>query len=69
MLSAVRCDGGVAQVETARLYSVPSVPRLWPNDFIPGEAAQLLPLPRHFGQLAQLITEDMVTARPGSAAR
>jgi G6PDH family F420-dependent oxidoreductase len=34
--------------------------RLWPNDLIPGEAAQLLPLPRHFGQLAELITEEMV---------
>ena len=32
--------------------------RLWPNDSIPGESAQLLPLPRHFGQLAQLVTED-----------
>ena len=39
--------------------------RIWPNDSIPGEAAQLLPLPRHFGQLAQLITEDMVSAPCG----
>jgi hypothetical protein len=39
--------------------------RLWPNDSIPGESAQLLPLPRHFGQLAGLITEDMVTAPCG----
>ena len=39
--------------------------RLWPNDCIPGESAQLLPLPRHFGQLAQLVTEDMVSAPCG----
>jgi G6PDH family F420-dependent oxidoreductase len=39
--------------------------RLWPNDSIPGESAQLLPLPRHFGQLAQLVTEDMVSAPCG----
>jgi G6PDH family F420-dependent oxidoreductase len=39
--------------------------RMWPNDAIPGEAAQLLPLPRHFGQLAELITEDRVTAPCG----
>jgi hypothetical protein len=39
--------------------------RLWPNDFIPGEAAQLLPLPRHFRQLAPLVTEEMVTAPCG----
>jgi G6PDH family F420-dependent oxidoreductase len=34
--------------------------RLWPNDLLPGEAARLLPLPRHFAQLAELITEEMV---------
>jgi G6PDH family F420-dependent oxidoreductase len=39
--------------------------RLWPTDAIPGEAAQLLPLPRHFGQLATLVTEDMITAPCG----
>jgi G6PDH family F420-dependent oxidoreductase len=39
--------------------------RLWPNDEIPGESAQLLPLPRHFGQLAELITEDMISAPCG----
>jgi G6PDH family F420-dependent oxidoreductase len=39
--------------------------RLWPNDSIPRESAQLLPLPRHFGQLAELVTEEMVTAPCG----
>lgn len=39
--------------------------RLWPNDEIPGEAAQLLPLPRHFRELAELITEDMISAPCG----
>ncbi|GAA4607726.1 LLM class F420-dependent oxidoreductase [Actinoallomurus liliacearum] len=34
--------------------------RLWPNEQLPGEAAQLLPLPRHFEQLSQLITEEMI---------
>jgi len=34
--------------------------RLWPTDAIPGEAAQLLPLPRHFAQLAQLVPENQV---------
>jgi hypothetical protein len=37
----------------------------WPTDVIPGEAAQLLPLPRHFGQLAELVSEDMVSAPCG----
>ena len=39
--------------------------RLWPTDQIPGEAAQLLPMPRHFGQLAELVPEDMITAPCG----
>jgi G6PDH family F420-dependent oxidoreductase len=39
--------------------------RLWPTDVIPGESAQLLPLPRHFGQLAQLVSEDMISAPCG----
>src|ERR1700685_3196087 len=39
--------------------------RLWPTDEIPGEAAQLLPLPRQFAQLAELIGEDMITAPCG----
>ena len=39
--------------------------RLWPNEEIPGEAAQLLPLPRDFGQLSELVTEDMMSAPCG----
>ncbi|HSZ40170.1 MAG TPA: TIGR03557 family F420-dependent LLM class oxidoreductase [Trebonia sp.] len=42
-----------------------TVRRLWPSDYIPGESAQLLPLPRHFGQLAPLVTDDMITAPCG----
>lgn len=42
-----------------------SMHRLWPNEELPGEAAQLLPLPRHFGQLAELVSEDMMSAPCG----
>ena len=42
--------------------------RLWRTDQIPGEAAQLLPLPRHFAQLGELVAEDMVTAPCGPDA-
>jgi G6PDH family F420-dependent oxidoreductase len=35
--------------------------RLWRNEGIPGEAAQLLPLPRHFEQLSELVTPDMLS--------
>lgn len=37
--------------------------RLWASDYLPGEANQLLPLPRQFRQLAELVTEDMVAGR------
>lgn len=39
--------------------------RLWSSDYVPGEAGQLLPLPRHFRQLGEMVTEDMVTAPCG----
>lgn len=39
--------------------------RLWATDQVPGESAQLLPSPRHFQQLAQLVTEEMITAPCG----
>jgi G6PDH family F420-dependent oxidoreductase len=39
--------------------------RLWPTDMIPGEAMQLLPLPRHFAQLSELVTEEMISAPCG----
>jgi G6PDH family F420-dependent oxidoreductase len=39
--------------------------RLWPNDYLPGETAQLLELPRHFGEVSSLVTEDMVAAPCG----
>jgi G6PDH family F420-dependent oxidoreductase len=42
-----------------------TVHRLWPNDEIPGEAAQLLPLPRHFAELTPLVSEDDITAPCG----
>ncbi|GAA3740918.1 G6PDH family F420-dependent oxidoreductase [Spinactinospora alkalitolerans] len=32
----------------------------WPNDAIPGEASQLLPLPRHYEQLSGLITPERI---------
>jgi hypothetical protein len=34
--------------------------RLWPNEALPGELAQILPTPRHFEQAAELVTEAMV---------
>jgi G6PDH family F420-dependent oxidoreductase len=34
--------------------------RLWPNEVLPGELAQVLPTPEHFEQAGSLVTEDMV---------
>jgi G6PDH family F420-dependent oxidoreductase len=35
--------------------------RLWPNEALPGELAQILPTPAHFEQASQLVTEDMLS--------
>ncbi|HEY2535965.1 MAG TPA: LLM class F420-dependent oxidoreductase [Solirubrobacteraceae bacterium] len=34
--------------------------RLWPNEQLPGELAQILPTPAHFEQASTLVSEDMV---------
>jgi G6PDH family F420-dependent oxidoreductase len=34
--------------------------RLWPNEALPGELAQILPTPSHFEQATQLVTPEMV---------
>jgi len=34
--------------------------RLWPNEGLEGELAQILPTPAHFQQATQLVTEDMI---------
>jgi G6PDH family F420-dependent oxidoreductase len=37
-----------------------TIHRLWPNDVLPGELAQILPTPRHFEQATELVTEEML---------
>ncbi|MEU6664958.1 LLM class F420-dependent oxidoreductase [Streptomyces sp. NPDC046727] len=39
---------------------VRTVHKLWYNELLPGEMGQVLPSPRHFEQLHELVTEDMV---------
>jgi G6PDH family F420-dependent oxidoreductase len=34
--------------------------RLWPNEQLPGELAQVLPTPAHFEQASALVTEEMI---------
>jgi G6PDH family F420-dependent oxidoreductase len=37
-----------------------TVRRLWPNEALPGELAQVLPTPQHFEQATELVTEDLL---------
>jgi coenzyme F420-dependent glucose-6-phosphate dehydrogenase len=37
--------------------------RMWPTAAIPGESGQELPNPKHFEQLAKIVTEDMIAER------
>ena len=36
--------------------------RLWPNEALSGELAQVLPSPKHFEQATQLVTEDQISS-------
>ncbi|MFD7920806.1 LLM class F420-dependent oxidoreductase [Streptomyces sp. NPDC059740] len=40
--------------------AVSTAHRLWPNDHLPGELAQVLPTPSHFEQASTLVTREMV---------
>jgi G6PDH family F420-dependent oxidoreductase len=42
--------------------AVETVHRLWPNEALPGELAQVLPTPEHFQQASELVTPDMVAS-------
>jgi G6PDH family F420-dependent oxidoreductase len=56
-------QGGIKVCHAADAASArKTVHRLWPTQAVQGEAAQLLPLPRHFEQLAEMVTEEAATA-------
>ncbi|HEX8854452.1 MAG TPA: TIGR03557 family F420-dependent LLM class oxidoreductase [Thermoleophilaceae bacterium] len=40
--------------------AIDEVHRLWPNEVLPGELAQVLPTPAHFEQATELVTKEMV---------
>jgi G6PDH family F420-dependent oxidoreductase len=40
--------------------AVDHVARLWPNEGLPGELAQILPTPAHFEQASELVTKEML---------
>ena len=39
--------------------------RLWPNEGLPGELAQILPTPAHFAQACELVEPEMLSAPVG----
>jgi G6PDH family F420-dependent oxidoreductase len=39
--------------------------RLWPNEALPGELAQVLPTPAHFEQACELVSPDMISVPVG----
>ena len=55
----------VPRTQVGDLETKPPVHRLWANQAIPGEAAQVLPTPAHFEQVSQLV--DVETATDGMA--
>jgi G6PDH family F420-dependent oxidoreductase len=69
LVTRFRSSGGgdkVVQAGTKVAYhadeatAVKAMHRLWPNEALPGELAQVLPTPKHFEQATQLVTEEMV---------
>ncbi|MDW5594229.1 TIGR03557 family F420-dependent LLM class oxidoreductase [Conexibacter stalactiti] len=44
--------------------AVKTVHRLWPNEALPGELAQVLPTPPHFEQAVELVSEQMIADSP-----
>jgi G6PDH family F420-dependent oxidoreductase len=40
--------------------AIKTVHRMWPNEALPGELAQVLPTPEHFEQATELVTEEMI---------
>lgn len=44
--------------------AVKTLHRLWPNEALPGELAQVLPTPPHFEQACELVNEEMIADSP-----
>ena len=59
-------EGKLVQAGTKVAYAadeasaVKAAHRVWPNEVLPGELAQILPTPRHFEQASQLATPEMI---------
>jgi G6PDH family F420-dependent oxidoreductase len=68
LIELYRTEGGVGPVQAGtkvcfgpdEARARRTAHRLWPNEALPGELAQVLPTPRHFEQASELVTEEMV---------
>ena len=68
LIGMYRSEGGkgIVQAGTKVCYGadeaacVATAHRLWPNEHLPGELAQILPTPAHFEQVSRLVTPEMV---------
>jgi G6PDH family F420-dependent oxidoreductase len=68
LLSKYRSEGGRGPSQSglkvcyarSQEDAVATAHRLWPNDGLPGELAQVLPTPSHFEQASQLVTPEMI---------
>jgi G6PDH family F420-dependent oxidoreductase len=73
MIGLYRSEGGTGPVHAGAKVCFASdeaearrtVHRLWPNEELPGELAQVLPTPAHFEQASQLVTPDMISIPVG----
>ena len=52
-------------LRTTRSRRCETVLRLWPNEGLPGELAQILPTPTHFEQACELVTAEQIATPVG----
>jgi G6PDH family F420-dependent oxidoreductase len=73
MIGLFRAEGGTGPVHAGtkvcygpdKEEALKTAHRLWPNEGLPGELAQVLPTPAHFEQACELVTPDMLSSPCG----
>jgi G6PDH family F420-dependent oxidoreductase len=68
-----RSEGGTGPVHAGtkvcfmddKEQAIETVLRLWPNEGLPGELAQVLPTPAHFEQACELVTAEQIVTPTG----
>jgi G6PDH family F420-dependent oxidoreductase len=73
MIDLFRAEGGTGPVHAGtkvcygpdKEEALKTAHRLWPNEGLPGELAQVLPTPAHFEQACELVTADMLSSPCG----